>query len=141
MNEKMLVVPGVLESLSPIREYVMSAANSVGLIKDKSYRLALAVDEIATNVITPGYEENGLSGDIAVGISPGDGELKVVLEDTGVPFDPCARELPSTDDLSIPLSDRQIGGLGIFLSIGGVDEFRYERNGEINRNIFVMKID
>ena len=92
MNEKMLVVPGVLESLSPIREYVMSAANSVGLIKDKSYRLALAVDEIAPNVITHGYE-------------------------------------------------RQIGGLGIFLSIGGVDEFRYERNGEINRNIFVMKID
>jgi hypothetical protein len=33
-----------------------------------------------------------------------------------------------------------MGGLGLFLAIRGVDEFRYERHGQINRNIFVVRV-
>jgi anti-sigma regulatory factor (Ser/Thr protein kinase) len=46
--------------------------------------------------------------------------------------------LPDEDELNLPLEERSIGGLGIFLVLKGVDTFRYERINEHNRNIFVM---
>ncbi|MGA9380780.1 MAG: ATP-binding protein, partial [Phormidium sp.] len=51
-----LTVPGTLDSLSKISDYVLSAASAAGLDKKASYKLRLAVDEIATNVIVYGYE-------------------------------------------------------------------------------------
>lgn len=62
----------------------------------------------------------------------------VVFEDTATPFDPLARELPDGKDLALPLKERKIGGLGIFLTVRGMDEFSYERTGDRNRNIFKM---
>ena len=35
------------------------------------------------------------------------------------------------DSLDRPLEERQDGGLGIFLALWGVDDFAYERQGEI----------
>ena len=55
--------PGNLDSLSPIREYVKSAANTAGLSKKATYELCLAVDEIATNIALYGYEEAGRLGE------------------------------------------------------------------------------
>ena len=43
------------------------------------------------------------------------------------------------DQIDLPLADRPIGGLGVFLAMEGVDEFRYEYDGACNRNIFVMR--
>lgn len=104
------------------------------------YRLALAVDEIATNIITHGYEEQGLSGEIKVSIERIDQRLTVVLEDTGTAYDPRTRTLPTAEDLDLPLEDREIGGLGIFLALQGVDCFDYQRSDNVNRNIFGMNL-
>jgi anti-sigma regulatory factor (Ser/Thr protein kinase) len=35
-------------------------------------------------------------------------------------------------------SIRDIGGLGIYLAVNSIDEFRFERVNNRNRNIFVM---
>jgi anti-sigma regulatory factor (Ser/Thr protein kinase) len=36
------------------------------------------------------------------------------------------------------IEKRSIGGLGIYLAFQGVDNFKYERVGDRNRNIFVV---
>ena len=41
------VFPGTLDALAPIREFVGRAAAAAGLDKSASYKLCLAVDEIA----------------------------------------------------------------------------------------------
>lgn len=135
---KPLCLPASLDSLDPIAEYIVEAATEAGLDPRSAYNLRLAVDEIATNIITHGYEEAGLRGDITVSGDLSEASLTVVLEDSGIPFDPLSQELPSEDDLKLPLEERSIGGLGIYLVLKGVDAFRYERVGEHNRNIFVM---
>ncbi|HXV96967.1 MAG TPA: ATP-binding protein, partial [Anaerolineae bacterium] len=61
-----LTVPGTLDSLSVIGKYVLTAAATAGLDKKVSYRLRLAVDEIATNIITHGYDEANLEGVIKI---------------------------------------------------------------------------
>jgi len=133
-------LPASLTALSDIRRLVTQACQTAGLSEDATYRLALAVDEIATNVITHGYEEQGMTGDIVVSLDQTDQELIVLLEDTGVAFDPRDRSLPTAEDLDKPLDDREIGGLGIFLALAGVDRFDYQRSDNVNRNLFAMNL-
>jgi anti-sigma regulatory factor (Ser/Thr protein kinase) len=129
---------GTLDSLSLIREYVTSAANSAGLDRKATYGLCLAVDEIATNIIVHGYEGAGRSGVLDMRTEMESGTLTVIIEDDGVAFDPRENKLPDSEDFSKPLENRPIGGLGVFLAFDGVDEFKYERSGGRNRNIFVV---
>jgi serine/threonine-protein kinase RsbW len=132
-----LRLPATLDALSPIRDFVEEAAVAAGLDRRARYRLRLAVDEIATNVIVHGYDEAGLSGDVLVTTHVEPDALRVVIEDDAAPFDPYSLTTP--DDLDAPLEERGIGGLGVFLTIRGVDEFRYQRIGERNRNVFIMR--
>ena len=134
-----LILPGTLDSLSEVGTYVLEAASQAGLDRKLAYRLRLAVDEIATNAILYGYGKTEEGGDLVVAAKIEDDSLTIILEDKGPAYDPF--DTPSPDDLDEPLDDRDIGGLGVFLAIKGVDEFRYEWIDEKNRNIFVMKID
>lgn len=135
---KPLCLPASLDSLDPIGKYVIAATGTAGLDAKAAYNLRLAVDEIATNIITYGYEEAGISGDVTVSGTLTDSSLTIVLEDSGIPFDPMSLNPPGEEEISLPLEERQIGGLGIFLVLKGVDDFSYEFSEGKNRNIFVM---
>jgi serine/threonine-protein kinase RsbW len=131
-----LIVSGILDSLSVIAEYVKEAAQAAGLDKKAAYKLRLAVDEIATNIILHGYEEAGRKGEVICHATLDDETLTISIEDTGDQYDPTQQKIP--DGLDLPLEQRKIGGLGVYLTIQGVDRFIYEHSGERNRNIFVM---
>ncbi|TDB64013.1 ATP-binding protein [Arundinibacter roseus] len=132
--------PGTVDSIDQIRHYIMEISQAAGLGKKPTYNLMLAADEIATNIILYGYQEANQEGDIDVIHSLTDTELTVIFEDTATPFDPLQRELPDEEDLTKPLEERSIGGLGIFLTVQGVDEFSYEYVENRNRNIFKMYV-
>jgi anti-sigma regulatory factor (Ser/Thr protein kinase) len=131
-----LTVPGTLDSLGNISQYVIAAATAAGLDKKTSYRLRLAVDEIATNIIVHGYEEAEREGSLEVQADINEQDLTILIEDTGVPYDPTQKQPPT--DLDLPLEERQIGGLGVYLATQDVDKFSYERVGNRNRNIFIV---
>jgi serine/threonine-protein kinase RsbW len=131
-----LIVPGTLDSLSAIGHYVNEAALAAGLDKKTAYRLRLAVDEIATNIIVHGYEEAGLTGEVLVLSKLDDAALTITLEDTSAPFDP--RNLVRPDHIDKPIEERPIGGLGIYLAIENVSKFDYEYANNRNRNIFIV---
>jgi serine/threonine-protein kinase RsbW len=132
-----LTVRGTLEALGSVREYVMAAAAAAGLDRKATYRLILAVDEIATNAVVHGYADAGRQGDLELSAAIDTRSLSVTLEDSGPPFDP--RRMPRPDDLDLPLERRDIGGLGVYLALKGVDRFVYEYAGGRNRNTFVMQ--
>jgi anti-sigma regulatory factor (Ser/Thr protein kinase) len=134
-----LTVDATLDSLGEIGRYLQAASADAGLTKSQAYNLRLAVDEVATNNILHGYEENGLTGSVVVRTDVTGDAFTVTLEDTSPEFDPRSRKVPSEEDLAAPLEDRNIGGLGIFLAFKSVDEFRYERHGDKNYNIFVVR--
>jgi serine/threonine-protein kinase RsbW len=129
-----LTVPGTLDSLVVIRQYVKVAAAQAGLDRKRAYHLQLAVDEIATNIVNHGYREAKRAGDVVVGATIDANALTIVLEDTGVRFDP--RHAARPDQIDLPLAERPIGGLGIFLAMESVDRFDYEFANGHNRNIF-----
>ncbi len=131
-----LTVPGALDSLQAIRDFVMAAAAKADIDERSAYKLSLAVDEIATNIIIYGYGGSATPGEVVVHAGTDDGRLQIVLEDTSPPFDPFSRGEPS--GLDAPLEERAIGGLGVYLAKQNVDEFRYEYIDGRNRNIFVV---
>ncbi len=133
-----LIVPGKLDSLKAVRDYVMHASSAAGLDKVSANRLRLAVDEIVTNSIIYGYDEAGLHGDVHLGAVIDDDRLTLIVEDEGAPYDPTQHDIPDAVDLSQPLDTREIGGLGIYLAVSGTDELYYERVGSRNRNVFVV---
>jgi serine/threonine-protein kinase RsbW len=132
-----LRIPASLDSLKRIRDFVKEAAAAAGLGQHHTYKLTLAIDEIATNIITHGYYEAGRTGDILVHANLGEGEVEITLEDTGIPFNPLTHADPA--NLDAPLAERDIGGLGVFLAQQNVDEFRYAFENGRNHNIFVMR--
>ena len=132
-----LVVPGTLESTAAIRDFVKQAVTLAGIDDNKrSYRLQLAVDEIATNIVTYGYQEHGMSGDIEVLMELNDRELKIILIDTAIAFDP--NSMPPPSNIQDPLEMRQIGGYGIALAKKNVDRYEYEYIDGKNHNVFVV---
>ena len=135
-----LILPGKVDNLGEIREYIKSAAAVADLEKNASYKLCLAVDEIATNIITHGYDEPGLSGDIRIQAEIDEESLTVYIEDTGKHYDPTDPDILEAETLTTQksLEERSIGRLGIFLIYESVDKFIYEKLNPGNRNILVM---
>ena len=131
-----LTLPATLESLGPLVQYVLSAATEAGLDRKATYRLRLAVDEVATNIITHGYGDHDLAGDVVVNANLDDERLVITLEDWAPAFDPRAQDDP--DHLDKPSHERPIGGLGVFLVLKSVDSLDYEYRDNKNHNILTM---
>jgi anti-sigma regulatory factor (Ser/Thr protein kinase) len=130
--------PGTLDALAPVREYVANAAHAVGLERSATYKLCLAVDEIATNIVLHGYEEAGLKGDLKIGASVEEGKLVIRLEDQGKSYDPNLHVVPREEDLTLPLEAREVGKLGVYLALDGVDDLQYVATDHANIHRFIV---
>jgi len=133
---KQISFPGEISSLAPIAIFLEELSLEAGLETKAHFGLQLAVDELVTNIITHAYEECGKRGDVLFEVEVDEKKLVLVIVDTGAFYDPTQKGRPV--DLDKPLEERQIGGLGIYLALQSVDQFRYERQGNYNRNIITM---
>ena len=136
-----LTVPGRLDSLETIRKYIMLAADDAGLERARTYKLNLAVDEIATNIITYGYQRAGLDGNILVEAIIDEHALTIKLDDTSGYFDPTSKMSTPPESYTQSLEERTIGGWGVYLATKSVDQFQYTRINDHNLNIFIMYRD
>jgi len=133
-----LIVSGTLDSLEKIRKYTLLAAKNAGLEKARAYKLGLAVDEIATNIINYGYQKAGLEGSIIIDSDLDEHALTITLDDTAGYFDPTLKPPPPPEYFSQQLEERAIGGWGVYLALQSVDQFQYRRFQDHNQNIFIM---
>jgi anti-sigma regulatory factor (Ser/Thr protein kinase) len=130
-----LTVPAVVESILAVSTFVKEAAAAAGLDSQAAYQLRLAVVELVTNTILHGYQEANCSGSVELRADVDNRALTVTLEDTAIPYDPSQTPEP---DLSLPLEERPLGGLGVYLALQDVHSYRYERVGDRNRSVLVM---
>jgi serine/threonine-protein kinase RsbW len=75
------------------------------------------VNEVATNIIVHGYEDQ--VGIIEVEIGREGDSMIIRLRDQASPFDPTRVPAP---DLSLPLEERPLGGVGVYLTMKLMDE-------------------
>ena len=93
-------------------------------------QIDLAVEEIFVNIAHYAYGEGTGSAVIAVEALPELPGVRIIFEDTGMPYDPLAKEDP---DVTLAVHERKIGGLGIFLVKKTMTrmEYRYENGKNI----------
>jgi serine/threonine-protein kinase RsbW len=122
------------EYLDEIRDFVGKIAREGGFSDKDIYNIQLATDEAASNIIEHAYEgvSNGVL-DLSCGMA-GDG-ITIILTDYGESFDPSVVPMPN---LKADLSERKIGGLGIFLMRKLMDEVHYEPRKN-KSNILTMR--
>lgn len=87
----------------------------------------LVTEELVVNVASYAYPD-GADDYLDVEIIRDEGHITLRFRDGGVPFNPLEREAPDT---SLPIEERPIGGLGIYLVRQFMDTVEYEyTNGE-----------
>lgn len=119
--------------LDEIREFVGQAARQVGFSDKEIYAIQLAADEASSNIIEHAYA--GITGGkLEIDITTTDNSLKIVMRDRGKSFNPASVPEPN---VKADLSDRKIGGLGMYLMRKLMDEVSYDSTPE-NGNILTM---
>lgn len=113
--------------LRDLEAHVRHLADQHGWDSDLLMRVNLVLEELCLNVRSYG-EVDGRRIDIWFQCCPV--HLVIQFSDGGCAFDPIADAPPP--DLTSPLRDRQIGGLGLFLVRQFVDEVVYCRTDGCN---------
>ena len=93
-----------------------------------TFRVSLVVDELAQNIIDYAYSD--ARGDVEVAVASRGETVVIEIVDEGQPFDPLT-EAPAPD-LTSPIEDRPIGGLGVHFTLTLMDNVEYSR--ESGRN-------
>ena len=99
------------------------AVESLPLPPRTMFNTSLVLDELLTNIIKYGLPPQELR-EIYVRLELNEEHLDIVIEDDGIEFNPLEAPDP---DLELPIEERPIGGLGIFIVRKLSSSFCYER--------------
>lgn len=124
-----LELPARLESLDSFRFLVGEAAFAAGLTEKDLGLLELALEEVLVNIVNYAYPEETGAIQLRCEAEEQGGVLRLEVRDSGVPFNPLDKDDPNLD---LGVDEREIGGLGIFMTKKVMKDVRYERQGKEN---------
>ncbi|HSG30768.1 MAG TPA: ATP-binding protein [Thermodesulfobacteriota bacterium] len=126
-----------VSELGKLHDKIAEFWNENNLDTDKMCHINLSLEEIITNIIKYGYDDD--SEHIIKIIIKLEDQSVINLErlDDGIEFNPFDHPEPDT---SIPLEQREIGGLGIHLVRNCMDHYSYERNDNLNKIVLIKNI-
>jgi len=116
-----LTVPGRTADLPDVLAFIEAACEEAGVLPELWFDLQLAVEEACTNVIEHAYDGKG--GDLDITFAAPGRDVVLTVRDHGRPFAP---EKVVAPDMSLPLTQRRIGGLGLHLMYQLMDEVQFD---------------
>lgn len=130
-----LTVEAKLENLDVVISFLTSTLKSYNICKKNINKIELVCEEVVVNIMKYAYSKSKGSLTLIIDYESKAKNLFIQIIDSGIPFNPLLMEEP---DVAMPLEDRKIGGMGIFIIRKTMDEVDYERiNG---KNVLNMKI-
>lgn len=127
-------LPAKLENLGKLLQSILSAAGEERFDSLRVNQIELCAEEALVNVMNYAYAER--SGDVHVICRDDNDQFIIEIIDEGIPFDLTRMDEPDT---TAALSERSVGGLGIFFMRKMMDDVRYRR--ENNRNILSLVLN
>ena len=125
------------EYMEAVSKFIRSMLPAEGCSRDILNKLDLAIEEIYINIAHYAYKPETGKVEISCGVLRQDGQpprMTLCFKDKGKPFNPLAREDP---DITLSAEERDIGGLGIFLTKKFMDSVSYAY--EDGQNILSME--
>lgn len=90
-------------------------------------KIDIAVEEIFVNISSYAYENQG-EVEISCNVFEDNFMVEIELKDSGKPYNPLKRDNP---DINLTIEEREIGGLGIFMTKKLMDDVKYKyENGK-----------
>ena len=118
-----LVIEAVVDNLDAVNSFVHKSIEQFKVSKRTLMQIDLIVEEIFVNVASYAYAPNTGSVKILIEAKEESHTVSLTFIDSGVPYNPLEKSDP---DINLSVDDRQIGGLGIFLTKNLVDEISYK---------------
>ena len=123
MSMHKLDIQAAVDNLPVVTEFIEKHLAPAGCSVRTRNEILIAAEEIFVNIASYAYSPD--TGNVIIGIGLEHDPLTAVVTfaDRGIPYDPTAKADP---DISLPASEREIGGLGIFMTRKIMDEVTYE---------------
>ena len=125
--------PAKIDALSDVLGFVDQTLESCECPMKIQTAICVAIEEVFVNVAHYAYGDGEGNVTLGIGFDAQSHEITFRMADQGTPFDPLAKPDP---DITLSAEDREIGGLGIFITKKTMDSVSYAyENGE---NILTM---
>ena len=121
-SKRILTLDNDIQQIPQLASFVDAVAEEAGIDFSVAMSLNLALEEAVVNVMQYAYP-TGTYGTVTIEALFNKEQLKFIISDAGVPFDPTAKE---DVDVNLEVSEREVGGLGIHLIRQIMDEISYE---------------
>ncbi len=122
-----------MENLGKILDFVDKEAGEAGFSTRRMSEIRLAAEEVLVNIFSYAYPEK--NGGVSVICFLKEDFFVLEILDSGIPFNIMAASRP---DVSSPLLEREVGGLGIYFVREMTSETRYVRDKGRNRLTLVF---
>ena len=133
--EKEIKIANNMTEVARLADFVEELGSELELSPEITMNINLALEEAVANIILYAYPQDQLH-EIRLKVTKAGQQLIFLLSDSGKSFDPT--RVPEAD-VTLPLEERPIGGLGIFLIRKIMNEVTYERID--GKNNLTMKKD
>ncbi len=120
---KELTIQALIENIPAVTDFVEEQLAPLHFSRKAMIQLAVAIDEIFSNIAKYAYDEKGGEAVVRVETETDPEAAVITFIDNGTPFDPLTKKEP---DLTLDAEERKIGGLGIFLVKKSMDGISYE---------------
>lgn len=131
--ERSLTLPNDIETIPQLSEFIEGIGEELGMGLDMVMSLNLALEEAVVNVMEYAYPKN-TKGEVCIQAIANDKRLKIIISDSGIPFDPTKKEKVDT---TLSAEERPIGGLGIHLVREIMDSVNYKYTDR--KNILTLR--
>ena len=132
-----ITLDAIDQNLDTVFSFVCERLENCGCDKKIRKQIKVATEELFLNIAHYAYAPD--TGKVTVLFEHKHGPERAVVTfiDEGVAYDPLSKPDP---DIDLPLEDRQIGGLGIFLAKKCADSINYERKDGKNVLAFEKRL-
>ena len=131
MKEK--VFSATKDALPEVMAFTEECLDSFGCPMKSSVAICVAVEEIFVNIASYAYGDSSGEASLCFSFDENERLMTLAVSDEGVPFNPLEKEEP---DITLSAADRDIGGLGIFITKKTMDTVSYKN--ENGKNILTM---
>lgn len=127
-------IEAAVDNLGPVQAFIEERLEAADCPMKTQMQIGVAVEEIFVNIAMYAYAPGTGEAIVEVELSDDPAAVTIVFKDRGTPYDPLARLDP---DITSSAEDREIGGLGVFMTKKLMDEVLYEyKDGQ---NILTLK--
>ncbi len=123
MNTYGLNVEATVENLTPVMAFLEEHLEEAGCPLKTQMQITVAAEEIYVNIAHYAYAPGTGEAAVRLEITDDPAAASITFIDCGVPFDPLKKPDP---DVSLSAEEREIGGLGIYMTKKTMDKVQYE---------------